>query len=283
MKIKNLSKIVTAGALITVVLTGVAAADTANLPANASTTSAAMTRAAERQANQAARAQAAATRQEQWVQKGQARGATAVTNRLDSLNKLLTRIQSMKNLSETQKAAFATEIQNQIAALNTLSSKLQADNSTTTLRADLQTIAPAYRIYALIEPQISLLSAVDRVNTVAGMLNTIQGKIQSRLTSDSALSANSTVQNSLSDMTAKITAAPLVAAAAQTEIAGLQPDNGDKTVLASNQAALKDARSKIQSASQDLQAAHKDAMTIIQLIIAADRGLGNASSTPANQ
>ena len=63
--------------------------------------------------------------------------------------------------------------------------------------------------------------------------------------------------------------------AAISETVNLKPDNGDATVRASNTAALKDARSKLVVARQDLAAAYHDDATIAGKV----KGKGTASTT----
>lgn len=238
------------------------------LPAFAQTTS--TTRAANRQAAL-----------QQRMQNLQGRGGKEIQNRIDALNKLLTRIQSMKNLSDSEKAAFSSTLQTSITSMTALESKIQSDTSTTTLRADLQTIAPDYRIYMLVMPQLSILSAVDRVNTLVTTLQTTESKIQTRVSADASLSSNTTISSDISDMTAKLSDASSQASAAQTEIVGLAPDQGNTTVMQSNTAALKDARSKIQTATKDLQSARADAGAIIKIIIGTFSAAIPASSSSA--
>jgi DNA repair exonuclease SbcCD ATPase subunit len=227
-------------------------------------------------------ANASANKGEQRIQNGQNRGDAEVKARISSLNKLLARINAMKNLSDSQKASFSAEIQANITDMTNLQAKINADTSTTSLKADLQSITADYRIYALVMPQLSLLSAVDRANTLVTSFQAIQAKIQARIAADSSLSSNTTLSSDLADMTAKLADAVSVSAAAQAEITGLKPDQGDKTVAAANAAALKDARTKIQAVQKDLVAARKDAGDAVKLIVGSDKKLnamGSASTT----
>lgn len=232
----------------------------------------------------AGRNRASTTTMQDRMQKGEDRGDQAVNARISALNKLVARINGMKNLTADQKASFTTEIQASVTDMNTLLSKIQSDNSTTSLRADLQAIAPDYRIYMLVMPQLSLLSAVDRVNTLVTSLQTIQTKIQARVSADATLSGNSTITSDLADMTAKLADATKLSAAAQAEITGLKPDQGNATVQASNTAALKDARTKIQTAHNDLVSARKDAGDMVKLITGthAKANMSATTSTSAN-
>jgi hypothetical protein len=66
--------------------------------------------------------------------------------------------------------------------------------------------------------------------------------------------------------------------AAISAIANLKPDNGDATIKASNDAALKSARTKIQAAQQDIVAARKDVEAILKALHEV-KGSANASTT----
>jgi hypothetical protein len=226
------------------------------------------------------RAENAGTKLQAREQQLQAKAANEITARIDSLNKLLTRIQTMKKLSASQIALFQGTIQGAVGNMTSLEAKIQSDTSTTSLADDLKSIAPDYRIYILIEPQISLLSAADRVSAVVSTLQALETKIQARLSGSTGVKDLPALQTDLSDMTAKLADAATQAAAATAEVSGLMPDNGDKTVMASNTAALKDARSKIQAAAKDIQAAYKDAQAVVKGV-KGTHPTAPASTTPA--
>ena len=192
----------------------------------------------------------------------QNRGDQAVDVRVTSLNDLLGRIQEMKKVPEPMKTSFADAIQSEINALTNLKAKMASDTSTTTLKADEQSITKAYRVYALIMPRINISAAADRISTTADMLTTISGKLQVRLASTTGSADTASLQADLTDMNAKIADAKTQAAAAVSGIASLQPDNGVQATMQSNTAALKDARDKIQTAQKDLVTARQDAQTI---------------------
>ena len=210
------------------------------------------------------------------------RGGRMLDQRVSSLQKMLDRIQKMKNLSDSQKASFSAEIQAEIGNLGDLKTKISDDTSTTTLKTDLQSITKSLRVYALIEPRANITAAADRVNTLVTMLKTVSTKIQARLATDATASADVTVQSSLTDLAAKLTDASTQSTSATTEVAGLQPDNGNQTVFLSNEAALKDAHSKIQTAQKDIVAARKDVQTIVKVLMADIKALGNTESTSTN-
>ncbi len=201
------------------------------------------------------------------MQNGQDRGDTMIISRINSLGQLLSRIQGMVKLSDSDKSSFQSSIQTEIATLTNLKARVDSDNSTTSLKDDLQSITKSYRVYMLVEPQAQIAAASDRILNIVGMFGTVVTKIQARLSAGAAASSSVTIQADLADITAKTADATTQANAAVTETASLQPDNGNTTVAASNTAALKDARTKIQAAQKDLQAAQKDVQAIIKVLI----------------
>lgn len=188
------------------------------------------------------------------------RGNTEIEQRIASLNALLGRVNAMVKVSATDKATLGASINTEISDLSTLDTTIAADTSTTSLKTDIQSVTKAYRIYLLVIPQASIAAAADRVLTIAADLNTVAAKIQAQA------GTNSTAASALADLALKTADATTQANAAVAETASLQPDNGDTTVAASNTAALKDAKTKLQTATQDLKTAQQDAETAIKAI-----------------
>ena len=186
---------------------------------------------------------------------------TQITARINSLNKLSTKVQAMVHLSADEKSTIAGTVSSDISSLGALETKIDSD-ATTTLKTDIQSITKGERIYMLVEPQIMILAAADRAATVGDMLTALVSKIETRLTS----TPNAIASSLLTDLQAKVADAQTQSAAAISETASLQPDNGVASVQASNTATLKDARSKIKTAQADLKAAYQDAKQIVQAI-----------------
>lgn len=189
-----------------------------------------------------------------------------ITRRIGALNKLSERISNMVKLNNDEQQGLSATIQAQIQAMNSLQSQVQGDqDNLTNLKTDVQSITKSYRIYALVIPQGALIAAADRVMSVVTTMQTLAGKLQTRISAVPAGTANLTeMQNAMTDLNAKLADANTQAQAAVTEVSGLKPDNGVQTVMQSNLATMKDARSKIQAAQQDLVAARKDAGTVVK-------------------
>jgi hypothetical protein len=192
------------------------------------------------------------------------RDDSAITLRINSLNALLTRLGEMVRVSSSTKASISATIQTELTDMANLKAQIDADTSTSTLKTDSQSITKAYRIYALVLPQGRLTALADRVDTIVGMMTTVAGKFQTRITAAQSAGDNVSAEISvLADYNAKISDAQTQANAASSEIANLQPDQGNQTILQSNNQTLADARAKLKTASSDLIAARQDAGTLL--------------------
>ena len=192
---------------------------------------------------------------------------TEITNRIDALNKLLTRINEMTKISAGEKSSFATSIQAEIANLTDLKNSIDTDSSTTSLKTDFQSITKSYRVYMLVLPQASITAAADRVLDLVGSFNTLSAKLEGYIATAQSNGTNVTSANSaMADITAKVIDATTQANAAISEVAGLQPDQGATSTMQTNTATLKDAQSKLKIATSDLAAARKDVNTVVNVI-----------------
>ncbi len=203
-----------------------------------------------------------------------------ITRRINALTELETRINAMKKLSADEKSSLSAEIQAQITLLNGLQAKIVADaNSTSSLKADIKSITDAYRIFSLVIPQGRIQATTDRILAIGDIMTTLAGQLQTKISAAQTAGKDmSAAVSALAEMNAKVADASVQAQAAVTETSGLKPDNGDKTIEASNKAALKDARAKTKVAEQDLVTARMDAGKIVKALVAADVRI-HASST----
>ncbi len=193
-----------------------------------------------------------------------AKSDTEITKRIDSLNKTLEKVTGMKNVSASEKSSATSDIQAEITKLTTLKSKIDSDTDLATIKTDMASIVSGSRIYMLVIPRINILASADKINTIATMLETISVKLQTRIDEAKASSTDVTaLQTSLGNITTKIASARQEALTAQATVGALVPDNGDKTVLDSNNTKLKSARASVKAGNQDLKDARKSAKSII--------------------
>lgn len=229
---------------------------------------------------------AAALRLSTDISTAQTRADAEITRRVNALNALSTRVNAMVNVSDSEKTGFATTIASQISLMNTLQAQIATDataQSTSSLKTDIQSITKSYRIFALIIPQGAIAAASDRIQTIVGLMNALGVKLDTRITTAQNNGIDvTTMASAYADMQTKTASANTLAEAAVSETASLQPDNGVASVMASNTAALKDARTKIQTAQADLVTARKDIATIIKDLVALGASASASSTVTAS-
>lgn len=196
------------------------------------------------------------------ITKAKDRADQEIQRRTDMLNELNTRVQGMAHVSADEKTAISTLVTSQISALADLKTKIDGETDIAELKIDIQSIAQSYRIFMLVMPRARIDVAADKINTAATALTALSAKLLTRISGATGTSTTATA--ALTDMNAKTADAKVQADAAVALVAALQPDNGDKTVQTANNAALKDARTKIQEALKAIRAAREDAHTIVK-------------------
>lgn len=216
---------------------------------------------------------------DQTIARLQQRADKEIDRRVTALNKLQTKIQGMVKVTAPEKSTFTNTVQGQINLLNNLKIKINADTDAATIKADVQSITKAYRIYALVLPQIEIVAAADKLASTTGLLTTLQGKLQARITAVQASSTDITaLQALITDMSAKIADANSKSAAAIAAVQALVPDNGVKTVMTANTTALKVARDMIKTGTKDVKDAQNDANKIRKGLNKSE-GIENATTT----
>lgn len=149
------------------------------------------------------RASAAAEKQTNELANLKARGDKMIADRLASLQKLLTRVQNDKRLTDSDKTSFTTDINTTIASLNTLKAKIDADTDAATTRADVRSIVTNYRIYEIYEPKLILLIVINNLLTADTNLTTLNQKVRILLTQLNILDPNA--KAALDDMSKQLT------------------------------------------------------------------------------
>lgn len=188
-----------------------------------------------------------------------------IDRRLNSLNKLINRIQAMKKITEADKTSLISLAQDQITNLTALKDKINTDSDLNTLKTDVGSITTQYRIYMLFIPRIHILAASDKLLEIADDINQIVPKLQSRIqAAEQAGKDVSAAQTTLADLQVKLADMQSQVKSAQELVTSLTPDQGNKTKTASNKTALQNALKKLQAARQDLRTAVQDIQTIKQ-------------------
>jgi hypothetical protein len=177
---------------------------------------------------------------------------------------LSAKVQAMKNVSASEKTSISNEIQTNITGLTALRAKIDADTVLATAKTDAATIFTTFRIYALVIPQGYIEVSADRISVISGLMTSLSTKLQARITADQNAGDNvASLQTALTDIGTQTTNANAQAGIAQSGVVNLNPDQGNKTVEASNKAALVAARANIKTATTDLKSARQDISTIL--------------------
>lgn len=180
------------------------------------------------------------------------RSDASIDARINALTKLKTRVNSIKRISDTEKASINGEVASEIASLHALRAKIRAQGSVEGARADEKSIAQDHRIYMLVIPQGYILGAADRINVIAEDMTALSVKINARIAAAKAGGIDTTsMEAKMSDVAVKIKAASDAGANAKAKVSGLVPDKGDATLAASNKAAIESARADIKVASEN--------------------------------
>lgn len=185
-----------------------------------------------------------------------------ITRRLNQLGKLQSLIANAQKLSTADKTALSGEVSNTVSGLTSLKTKIDADTDLATLKTDVQAIFAEYRVYALVMPKVRLIRTADDQQAAEAKLQTLAGKLQTRIASAKANGKDvTTLQTQLDDLNAKVAAAQSISAGVEQKVLPLQPTdyNSDHGILSGYQSQLK-------TAHQDNQAAFQDAKAIVQAL-----------------
>lgn len=187
--------------------------------------------------------------------------------RISTLSIISSKIQSIKKVSTTSKESILATAEVLTNDLTMLKGKIDADTNAEILKADLKSITASYRIYALVRPQIEILVASDRINTLVSFTSALSTKISLMIASLKAEGKDTSVfETTLSNTNVKIADAKMQADAAIARTSILLPDNGNAALAASNKEALQKSHADIRVAHLDLHTVKTNLETIIKQI-----------------
>jgi hypothetical protein len=187
------------------------------------------------------------------------RGNSEITRRLATLNTLSGKISSAAKLNAADRNTLSSEVTTETSGLTALKTKLDADTTVADARADAQSIIDGYRVYALVVPKVNLVKTADDQQVAEDKLSVLATKLQSRIDTAKTAGKNVTsLQNGLTAMSGKISAAQTISASLETSVVSLQPSDYN-----SNHSVLSGDRNQLKTAQNDIQAAVQASSTII--------------------
>jgi hypothetical protein len=233
-----------------------------------------------RAGSEAAKRQALITQNDaNKIQDLKKRADSEITRRINSLTELMSKINTLKKLSVTDKSSLVTKLQAEINNLNILKTKIDADTDLVMLKTDVSSIVQSYRVYLVFLPQTRILITADSMGTTADNLTTLSNKLQTLITGSGETGATLTnLQNLLTDMQAKIKDAQTQYQAADTEVLPLTPQG-----YPGNITSLKDARLKLKTGTTDLKIARDDAKQLVKVLRSLKKTLKATGSATLNK
>lgn len=188
----------------------------------------------------------------------QAAAKVKTSDRITKLNAAITRANSAKGLTSADKATVLATFNADIAGMNTVEAKIQADTDAATAAADFRTIFTTYRVYAVALPQARIAGAADRMTGIAiPRLNTAESKLAAALSGPDSGKSTPALQADLADMQSKIAAATSALNGVAAGALAVTPADFN-----ANHDALSSERAAVKTAATDLNAAETDAKTI---------------------
>lgn len=130
-----------------------------------------------------------------------------ITTRLNSLQKLLSRVQSDKRLSDTDKTSLSNDINTTVADLTSLKTKIDAETDETTARTDTKSIITSYKIYAVFEPKVRLLTIISNLQTTSTSVSSLSAQVQKLVDNLKSQGKDTTAaQTALTDINTQLSA-----------------------------------------------------------------------------
>ncbi|MDP2649468.1 MAG: hypothetical protein Q8P10_01350 [bacterium] len=146
----------------------------------------------------------AGTKNDANLERVRTRTIALAQNRINSLNKLLQRIQNDKKISADNKSFLAKQVQDTINAINSLKTKIQNDTTVDEIKTDGKKIINDYKVYMVLEPKIRLLITIGNLQTLSDKISALSPKIQTLIDNEKLKGKDTTsLQNLLDDINAQ--------------------------------------------------------------------------------
>jgi hypothetical protein len=188
-----------------------------------------------------------------------ARAHEAIERRLQTLERLASRVRGSRPLSDAHRTALDELIESQRSGLTALDAKIQADTDAETLRADVRSIVTDYRVYLLTAPKVHLVICADTELAVAARLDEVAARLQAKVDEAEAAGKDVTAaQGHLDAMTAKVGEARTAASGVPDSVLPLVPQD-----YPDNEPTLDAARASLQTGRTALREARELARQVV--------------------
>jgi hypothetical protein len=176
--------------------------------------------------------------------------SAAITRRVLALRELTTAAKSIARLSEADRSALATQLQDQVNGLSSLNAKIQGDNDEATVRADAGRIVTDYRVYVLTIPKARGVVVSDIELNAADRLTKLADRLANAI--DQATGKDTTkAKTDLATLRAKLAAATSTVTPLPAVLLALQPAGypGNHTSLEQTRTSLRTGRAALAEAA----------------------------------
>lgn len=187
-------------------------------------------------------------------------GASEIDRRLSALQSAMTKIQSSSKLSQTEKQAITKQLEDTVATLTALKTKLAGETRLEDARTDVQSLIQSYRTYGLLLPKARFIASADRFQALQAQLQSLHASLEAKV---SQAEKNGKDVTKLREHLTKLDAALKSAQTKQDQAVAkaLALAGADYTT---DYKALRAFQSTLKSAHTDLKTAHDEAKTIIE-------------------
>lgn len=191
----------------------------------------------------------------------QAVGYCEIDRRLATIDRLGSAIAKARGLTDANRAALQTILDDSAAGLAALRTEIQRDGSVADVRADIKRIFEDFRIYALVTRQVWLVTAADTVDATGAALNGTATDLASLIAQAEANGKDVTAAKSALDaMRAAIDEALAEVDGIASKVLALSPADWNAGTAGP---VLRDARQAIVAARGDLRTALAEARKVI--------------------
>jgi type II secretory pathway pseudopilin PulG len=172
--------------------------------------------------------------------------SAAITRRVLALRQLTTAAKSIVRLSDADRSALTTQLQDQVNGLSSLNAKVQGDTDEATVRADAGRIVTDYRVYVLTIPKARGVVVSDIELIAADRLTKLADRLSNAI--EQATGKDTTkAKTDLASLRTKVGAATSTVTPLPAALLGLQPAGypANHTTLEQARASLRTGRAAL--------------------------------------
>lgn len=186
---------------------------------------------------------------------------TDLTNRVTQLNLLVGRVNGAVHLTTSDQSTLLADLtQSELPGIQALQAKVSGDTTCIELLRDAHAMVFDYRVYLLMTPQADLVILNDAITYAEGVVAALETRISGGIHNAQERGQNvSGAQSAFADYQAQVTAAQSLTSSQSATLLAQTPQGypGNATVL-------RQARTNLSNARNDLHAARADLAQIVQ-------------------